>query len=100
MSKLKAVVLVILAVVLVDFALENTAPPPDLKLFKFILGRLPTFLLAYLALALGLIVGWTAHVLKVRKKRRKTAAAAAPASAPEEQKPQESQQGQQDSQQQ
>jgi cell division protein FtsX len=87
MSKLKTVLLILLVVVLVDFAVENAAPPPDLKLFKFALGQLPTFLLAYLCLALGLIVGWTAHVLRVRRKRREAAAAAALASAQEEQKP-------------
>jgi len=96
MSKVQAVLLVLLAAVLVDFAVENTLPPPDIKLFKFVLGQVPTFLLAYLCLALGLVVGWTAHMLRVRKKRRK-AAAAVLASAQEEQKPQETQQGQQDS---
>jgi uncharacterized integral membrane protein len=84
MSKLKAVLLIILAAVLVDFAVENGAPIPDLKLFKFALGQIPTFLLAYLALALGLIGGWTIHVLRVRKRRRKAAAAAALASLKEE----------------
>jgi cell division protein FtsX len=93
MSKLKAVLLVILAAVLVDFAVENSAPPPDLKLFKFALGQFPTFLLAYVCLALGLVVGWTAHVLRMRRKRRQAAAAAVPASTQEEQKPQGSQEG-------
>jgi cell division protein FtsX len=87
MSRLKAVFLVILAAVLVAFAVENTQPAPDIKLFKFVLGTLPTFALAYICLALGLIAGWTGHVLRVRRKRRQAAAAAALALAQEEQKP-------------
>ena len=57
MSRLKTVLLIILVAVLVDFAVENPQPPPDLKLFKFVLGQVPTYLLAYLCLALGLAVG-------------------------------------------
>lgn len=91
MTRLKAVLLVILAAVLVDFAVENTQPPSDIKLFKFVLGQVPTFLLAYICLALGLAVGWVAHVLRSRRKRREAAAAGALASAQEEQKPQQSQ---------
>ena len=91
MSKLKTVLLIILVAVLVDFAVENPQPPPDLKLFKFVLGPVPTYLLAYLCLALGLVVGWTAHALRTSRKRRIAAAAAALASAQEKQKPQESQ---------
>jgi hypothetical protein len=91
MSKLKTVLLIILVAVLVDFAVENPQPPPDLKLFKFVLGPVPTYLLAYLCLALGLVVGWTLHALRTGRKRRKAAAAAALASAQEKQKPQESQ---------
>lgn len=91
MSKLKTVLLIILVAVLVDFAVENPQPPPDLKLFKFVLGQVPTYLLAYLCLALGLVVGWTAHALRTGRKRRKAAGAAALASAQEKQKPQESQ---------
>lgn len=91
MTRLKAVLLVILAAVLVDFAVENTQPPLDIKLFKFVLGQVPTFLLAYICLALGLAMGWVAHVSRSRRKRREAAAAAALASAQEEQKPQQSQ---------
>jgi hypothetical protein len=97
MSKLKAVLLIILAAVLVDFAVENSQPAPDIRLFKFVLGQVPAFALAYICLALGLIAGWTAHVLRVRRKRREAAAAAALISAQEEQKPQESQQAHQGS---
>ncbi len=93
MSKLKAVLLVILAAVLVDFAVENTQPPPDFKLFKFVLGQIPTFALAYSCLALGLIVGWTAHALRIRRKRREAAAAAALISTQEKPKSQEGQEG-------
>ncbi len=76
MSKLKTVLLVIVLVVLVDFALENPLPRVDIKLFTFHLGALPKFLLAYIGLALGLLLGWFGPLLRVRKKRRQAAAAA------------------------
>ena len=63
MSKLKVVLLIILAVVLVDFAVENAQPAPAIKLFKFQLGELPSFLLVYLSLAVGVVIGWVAHGL-------------------------------------
>lgn len=77
MNKIKTVLLVIVLVVLVDFALENPLPRLDLKLFKFSLGQLPAFLLAYIGLALGLVLGWFGHALRVRKKRRQAARALA-----------------------
>jgi uncharacterized integral membrane protein len=83
--KFKVLLLIVLAAVLVDFAVENSAPAPEIKLFKFILGQVPTFLLAYICLAVGLVVGWTAHALRIRRKKREAAAAAAIPSAPEEQ---------------
>ena len=73
MNKLKLVLLIILVAVLVDFAAENPLPRLELKLFKFSLGQVPTFLLAYIGLALGLVMGWVGHVLRVRKKRRQAA---------------------------
>ncbi len=76
MNRLKTVLLIISIVVLVDFALENTLPRLALKLFKFSLGQLPAFLLAYIGLALGLVLGWFGHALRVRKKRRQAARAA------------------------
>ncbi len=90
MSKLKVVLLIILAVVLVDFAVENAQPAPAIKLFKFQLGELPSFLLTYLSLAVGMVIGWVAHGLRIRRKRREAQAAQA-ASA---QQQQESQAGQ------
>ena len=90
MAKLKAVILVILAMVLVDFAVENAQPVPVIKLFKFPLGEAPTFLLTYISLAVGLVVGWVAHGLRIRRKRREAAAAAVLA----QQQQQESQAGQ------
>ena len=90
MSKLKVVLLIILAVVLVDFAFENAQPAPAIKLFKFQLGELPSFLLTYLSLAVGVVIGWVAHGLRLRRKRREAQAAQA-ASA---QQQQESQAGQ------
>ena len=90
MSKLKLVLLIILVVVLVDFAVENAQPAPAIKLFKFQLGELPSFLLIYLSLAVGMVIGWVAHGLRIRRKRREAQAAQA-ASA---QQQQESQAGQ------
>ena len=91
MSKLKVVLLIILAVVLVDFAFENAQPAPAIKLFKFQLAELPT-------VSVGLpqpgawewLIGWVAHGLRIRRKRREAQAAQA-ASA---QQQQESQAGQ------
>ncbi len=77
MNKFKMILLLIVLVVLGDFAWENLAlPPAKLKLFTFTLGQVPTFLLAYIGLALGWVLGWFAHMLRVRKKRRQAAAAA------------------------
>jgi uncharacterized integral membrane protein len=90
MSKLKVVLLIILAVVLADFAFENAQPAPAIKLFKFQLGELPSFLLTYISLAAGVLIGWVAHGLRIRRKRRGAQAAQA-ASA---QQQQESQAGQ------
>lgn len=90
MSKFKAVLLIILAVVLADFAFENAQPAPAIKLFKFQLGELPSFLLTYLSLAVGMLIGWVAHGWRIRRKRRE-AQAGQDASA---QQQQESQAGQ------
>jgi uncharacterized integral membrane protein len=90
MRKLKMVLLIILAVVLADFAYENAQPAPAIKLFKFQLGELPSFLLTYLSLAVGVVIGWVAHGLRIRRRRREAQAALA-ASA---QQQQESQTGQ------
>ena len=58
MNKFKMILLLIVLVVLADFAWENKAlPPQELKLFTFTLGQIPTFLLAYIGLALGLMRG-------------------------------------------
>jgi uncharacterized integral membrane protein len=62
--------LIILAAVLLDFALENSQSSPMLKLFKFPLTELPTFLLVYLGLTVGLVLGWVAHALRLRRKKR------------------------------
>ena len=90
MSKFKAVLLVILTVVLAVFAFENAELAPAIKIFKFQLGELPSFLLIYLSLAAGMVIGWVAHGLRIRRKRREAQAAQA-ASA---QQQQESQAGQ------
>ncbi|OGR25155.1 MAG: hypothetical protein A2139_06505 [Desulfobacca sp. RBG_16_60_12] len=89
MSKLKVVWLIILVVVLVDFAVENAQPALAIKLFKFHLGELPQFLLVYLSLALGLAVGWLAHGLRIRRKRRAAQAAQAASAQQQHQEPQE-----------
>ncbi|MBM4300166.1 MAG: DUF1049 domain-containing protein [Deltaproteobacteria bacterium] len=86
MSNLKLVLLIILAVVLVDFAVENAQPALAIKLFKFRLGELPQFLVVYLSLAVGVAIGWVAHGLRIRRKRRE--AAAQTASAQQQQEPQ------------
>jgi uncharacterized integral membrane protein len=87
MAKLKVVLLVILVVVLIDFAVENSQPPLAVKLFKFHLGELPKFLLVYLSLVVGLVIGWVSHGLRIRRKRQEALAASA-------QQKQESQAGQ------
>ena len=87
MSKLKLVLLVILAGVLVDFAFENAQPALVIKLFKFQLGELPQFLVVYLSLAVGAVIGWVAHGLRIRRKRRE-APAAPTASGQQQQQPQ------------
>ena len=74
MNKFKMILLLIVLVVLVDFALENPVPTQELKLFKFTLGQAPTFLLAYGGLVVGLLVGWLGHALRIRKKKRQAAA--------------------------
>jgi len=95
MSKFKVVLLIILAVVLADFAFENAQPGPAIKLFKFQLGELPSFLLIYLSLAVGMVMGWVAHGLRIRRKRREAQAAqAASAQQQESQAGHEAHQGQ------
>ena len=84
MSKLKVVLLIVLAVVLVDFAVENAQPALVIKLFKFRLGELPQFLVVYLSLTVGLVIGWVAHGLRIRRVRREAQAAQA-ASAQQQQ---------------
>jgi uncharacterized integral membrane protein len=94
MAKVKLAILIILAIVLVDFAVENGQPVPELKLFKFQLVVIPTYLLAYISLALGLVIGWTAYGLRIRRKRREAQMMEA-ASAQQRQEPQTGQAGKQ-----
>ena len=93
MSRPKLVLLIILAGVLVDFALENPQLAPAIKLFKFQLGELPTYLLVYLTLVVGAVIGWVAHGLRIRRKRR--GAQAAPTASAQQQESQEGQGGHQ-----
>jgi uncharacterized integral membrane protein len=86
MSKLKVVLLIILAVVLVVFAYENKSALA-IKLFGFQLGELPSFLFIYLSLAVGMVIGWVAHGLRLRRKRREAQTAQA-ASAQQQQESQ------------
>ena len=90
MSRLKVVLLIILAALLLDFAVENGQPAPAIKLFKFQLAELPTYLLIYLTLAVGAVTGWVAHGLRRGRKRREdqAAQAAQTASTQEQQEPQ------------
>jgi uncharacterized integral membrane protein len=94
MAKLKLAILIILAIVLVDFAVENRQPVPELKLFTLQLAVIPTYLLAYISLALGLVIGWAGHGLRIRRKRREAQVAQNPSA----QQRQEPQAGQADSQ--
>jgi uncharacterized integral membrane protein len=87
MSKLKVVLLIVLAIVLADFAYENAQPAPAIKFFKFQVGELASFLLIYLSLAVGMVIGWVAHGLRIRRKRREAQAAQA-TSAQQQQEPQ------------
>ncbi len=85
MGKFKLVILIMLAIVFIDFAVENGQTVPEIKLFKQQLGVVPTYLLAYISLVLGLIVGWSACGLRVRRKRLDQEGQAA--SAQQRQKP-------------
>jgi len=87
MSRLKVMLLIILAAVLLDFAVENGQPAPAIKLFKFQLAELPTYLLVYLTLVVGAVIGWVAHGLRFKRKRREGQAAPT-ASAQQQQEPQ------------
>ena len=87
MSRLKLVLLIILAALLLDFAVENGQPAPAIKLFKFQLAELPTYLLVYLTLVVGAVIGWVAHGLRFKRKRREGQAAQT-ASAQQQQEPQ------------
>ncbi len=89
MSKFKLVLLIVLAVVLAVFAYENKSVQA-IKLFGFQLGELPSFLLVYLSLAVGMGLGWVAHGLRLRRKRREAQVAQAVSA----QQQQESQAGQ------
>jgi uncharacterized integral membrane protein len=93
MSKIKLVLLIILTGVLVDFAVENAQLAPAIKLFKFQLGELPTYLLVYLTLVVGGVIGWVAHGLRIRRKRRE--AQVVPAASGQQQAPHEGQGGHQ-----
>lgn len=91
MNKFKMILLLIALAVLADFFLENRSlPPQPLKLFTFSLGQASVYLLAYISLAVGLLLGWFGHLLRVRKKKRLATAALA-----QEKQAQQTQQGQQ-----
>jgi hypothetical protein len=87
MTKLKAFLFLLLGALLVDFAVENALPCPVLKLIKFDLGKLPTFVLVYGSLAIGFLGGWLGHVFKATRQKRAALAAEKPESrqAPQEQ---------------
>jgi uncharacterized integral membrane protein len=86
MAKFKLVLLIVLAIVLVDFAMENAQPVPAIQLFKFQLAVVPTFLVVYISLTLGLLIGWLACGLRARRKRQEAQAAEA-ASTQQRQEP-------------
>ncbi len=90
MNKFKMILLLIVLVVLADFAWENRAlPAQEFKLFTFTLGQIPTFLLAYIGLVIGWLVGWFGHMLRIRKKKRQAAQALAQEQQAKEQQGQE-----------
>jgi len=70
MTKLKGLLLLLLGALVVDFAVENVLPSPNLKLFRFDLGKLPTFLIVYGSCAIGFLGGWLGHALKVKRQKR------------------------------
>ena len=70
MNKIKYLLLLLLGVLLVDFAVENALPGPTFKLFHFELGEVPIFLVVYVSLALGILIGWLIHFLRAKKKKR------------------------------
>jgi uncharacterized integral membrane protein len=94
MSKLKLVLLIILTGVVVIFAYENHETAPAIKFFKFQLGELPTYMLVYLSLVVGAVIGWLSHGLRIRRKRR-AAQTAQTASAHQSQEAEAGQGGQQ-----
>ncbi len=83
MTKLKALLFLLLGALLLDFAVENALSSPTLKLLKFDLGKLPVFLLVYGSLGIGFIGGWLGHVLKARRQKRAAALTAEKPQAPE-----------------
>ena len=87
MTKLKGLLLLLLAALLVDFAVENALPSPTLKLFRFDLGKLPTFLIVYGSLLIGFLGGWLEHALKIKRQKRAALLAEKPESrqAPQKQ---------------
>lgn len=88
MAKFKLAILIVLAIILVIFAYENSSPAPTLVLFKHqLVDKVPTYLLAYISLALGVLIGWVSHGLRIRRKRREAQAVEA-ASAQQRQQPQ------------
>jgi len=94
MRKIKVVLLIILAGVRVDFAYENRQPALVIKLFSFQWGELPQFLVIYVSLAVGVVIGWGAHGLRIRRRRRESQAA--PTVSAQQQESQEGQGGRQD----
>jgi uncharacterized integral membrane protein len=94
MSKLKLVLLIILTSVVVIFAYDNRQTAPAIKFFTFQLGEVPTYLLVYLSLVVGAVIGWLSHGLRIRRKRRE-AQTAQTASAQHRQEAEAGQGGQQ-----
>jgi uncharacterized integral membrane protein len=83
MTKLKGLLLLLLGALLVDFAVENALPGPQIKLFRFELGKLPIFLFVYGSVLIGFLGGWLARALKVRRQKRAAALALEKPEAPQ-----------------
>jgi uncharacterized integral membrane protein len=91
MNKFKGLLLLLLGALLVIFAVENSLPAPQIKLFRYQLGKPPVFLLVYGSLLIGFLAGWLAHVLKIRRQKRAEALIAEKPQAPQAPQEQERQ---------
>ncbi len=91
MNKFKMILLIIVVVVLVDFAWENSLASSEAQALQLHPGTDTHLSAGLYRPGLGLVVGWVGHALRVRKKRRQADAAQA---LSQEQQTQQAQQSQ------